>query len=101
MALCPDVASLTVNQFDCCNLLWRSVVCYETGKTSYWPLLKMPDLSRRRGAFCPVHTEHRHCRTTRGGLGSDLYGTAFCRSGRITRALSYVLAPMLWHWREG
>ena len=46
MALCPDVASLTVNQFDCCNLLWRSVVRYDTENTSYWPLLRMPDLSQ-------------------------------------------------------
>lgn len=41
MVLCPDVASLTVNQFDCCNLLWRSVIRYGTGKTSYWPLLNL------------------------------------------------------------
>ena len=50
MALCPDVASLTVNQFDRCNLLWRSVVRYGTGKTSYSyshsPLLRMLDLSQ-------------------------------------------------------
>src|SRR5450759_603505 len=48
VALCPDVASLTVNQFDRCNLLWRSVVRYGTGKTSYShsPLLRMLDLSQ-------------------------------------------------------
>jgi hypothetical protein len=41
VALCPNVASLTVNQFDCCNLLWRSVIRYGTGKTSYWRLLTL------------------------------------------------------------
>jgi hypothetical protein len=35
----PDVASLNVNQLDCCNLLWRSIVCSGTRKTSYWFLL--------------------------------------------------------------
>ena len=39
MALCPDVASLTVNQFDGRNLLWRSVIRYGTSKIWYWPLL--------------------------------------------------------------
>ena len=39
MALCPDVASLTVNQLDGRNLLWRSVICYGTSKIWYWPLL--------------------------------------------------------------
>ena len=39
MALCPDVASLTVNQLDGRNLLWRSVIRYETSKIWYWPLL--------------------------------------------------------------
>src|ERR1035437_11056546 len=50
MWLCPDVASLTVNQFDRCNLFWRSVVRYGTGKNSYSfshsPLLRMLDLSQ-------------------------------------------------------
>jgi hypothetical protein len=41
VALCPDVASLTVDQLDCCNLLWRSIICYGTGTTSYWPLLNL------------------------------------------------------------
>ena len=50
MVLCRDVASLTVNQPDRCNLLWRSIVCYATGKTSYWTVLRMIYLS----AFCPV-----------------------------------------------
>ncbi|MGB8059294.1 MAG: hypothetical protein WCF75_22090, partial [Pseudolabrys sp.] len=36
---CPDVASLTVNQLDGRNLLWRSVICYGTSKIWYWPLL--------------------------------------------------------------
>ena len=39
MALCPDVASLTVNQLDGRNLLWRSVIRYGTSKIWYWPLL--------------------------------------------------------------
>ena len=39
MALCPDVASHTVNQFDGRNLLWRSVIRYGTSKIWYWPLL--------------------------------------------------------------
>ena len=34
MALCPDVASLTVNQFDCFNLLWRSVIRYGERETT-------------------------------------------------------------------
>ena len=50
MVLCPDVASLTVNQLDRCNLLWRRSVCYGTGKASYWPVLRMFCLS----TFCPV-----------------------------------------------
>ena len=50
MVLCPDVASLTVNQLDRCNLLWRRSVCYGTGKTSDWPVLRMFCLS----TFCPV-----------------------------------------------
>jgi hypothetical protein len=33
------VAPLTVNQLDRCNLLRRSIVCNETGKTSYRALL--------------------------------------------------------------
>jgi hypothetical protein len=41
VALCPDVASLIVIQFDCCNLFWRSVILYRTGKTSYWPVLNL------------------------------------------------------------
>ena len=56
MALCPDVASLTVNQFCCCNLLWqfncynllwRSVIGYGTGKT-----LKMKTIAILFVAFC-------------------------------------------------
>ena len=39
MALYPDMASHTVNQFDRCNLLWRSVIRYGTSKIWYWPLL--------------------------------------------------------------
>ena len=39
MALYPDVASHTVNQFDGRNLLWRSVIRYETSKIWYGPLL--------------------------------------------------------------
>ena len=39
MALYPDVASLTVNQLDGRNLLWRSVIRYGTSKIWYWPLL--------------------------------------------------------------
>ena len=39
MALCPDVASLTVNQFDGRNLPWRSVIRYGKTKIWYWPLL--------------------------------------------------------------
>jgi hypothetical protein len=39
VAQCPDVASLTVNQLDGRNLLWRSVIRYGTSKIWYWPLL--------------------------------------------------------------
>jgi len=39
VALYPDVASHTVNQFDGRNLLWRSVIRYGTSKIWYWPLL--------------------------------------------------------------
>ena len=39
MALCPDVASHTVNQLDGRNLLWRSVIRYGTSKIWYGPLL--------------------------------------------------------------
>ena len=39
MVLHPDLASLTVNQFDGRNLLWRSVIRYGTCKIWYWPLL--------------------------------------------------------------
>ena len=52
MALCPDVASHTVNQFDGRNLLWRSVIRYGTSKIWYWPLLMTSssgaDLARQR-----------------------------------------------------
>ena len=34
-----SVASLTVNQLDGRNLLWRSVIRYGTRKIWYWPLL--------------------------------------------------------------
>ena len=50
MVLCCDVASITVNQLDRCNLLRRSIVCYGTGKTSDWTVLRMFCLS----TFCPV-----------------------------------------------
>jgi hypothetical protein len=50
VVLCRDVASVTVNQLDRCNLLRRSIVCSGTGKTSYWSVLRMNYLS----AFCPV-----------------------------------------------
>jgi len=46
VALCPDVASLTVNQLDRRNLLWRSVICYGTRKIWYWPLLMTPAVAR-------------------------------------------------------
>jgi len=39
VALYPDVASHTVNQFDGRNLLWRSVIRYGTSKIWYRPLL--------------------------------------------------------------
>jgi len=39
VALCPDVASLTGNQLDGRNLLWRSVIRYGTSKIWYRPLL--------------------------------------------------------------
>jgi hypothetical protein len=39
VALYPDVASHTVNQFDGRNLLWRSVIRYGTSKIWCWPLL--------------------------------------------------------------
>ena len=39
MALYPDVASHSVNQFDGRNLLWRSVIRYGTSKIWYWPFL--------------------------------------------------------------
>ena len=35
MALYADVASLTVNQFDCCNLLWRSIIRYGEHETTH------------------------------------------------------------------
>ena len=41
MAIYPDVASHTVNQFDGRNLLWRSVIRYGTRKIWYWPLLNL------------------------------------------------------------
>jgi hypothetical protein len=41
VVLCRDVASVTVNQLDRCNLLRRSIVCSGTGKTSYWSVLRM------------------------------------------------------------
>ena len=46
MALCPDVASLTVNQFDGRNLLWRSVIRYGTSKIWYWPFLMTLAIAR-------------------------------------------------------
>jgi len=58
VALCPDVASLTVNQFDCCNLLWRRVIRYGTGKTSYWRLLTLSLLKTSSGARDEVLGKH-------------------------------------------
>ena len=46
MALCPDVASLTVNQLDGRNLLWRSVIRYGTSKIWYWPFLMTLAMAR-------------------------------------------------------
>ena len=46
MALDPDVASHTVNQFDGRNLLWRSVIRYGTSKIWYWPLLTTLAMAR-------------------------------------------------------
>ena len=49
MALYPDVASHTVNQFDGRNLLWRSVIRYGTSKIWYWrPLLMTLAVARLR-----------------------------------------------------
>ena len=49
VALCPDVASLTVNQLDGRNLLWRSVIRYGTSKIWYWrPLLMTLAVARLR-----------------------------------------------------
>jgi hypothetical protein len=39
VALYSDVASLTDNQLDRCNLLWRSVIRYGTSKIWYWAVL--------------------------------------------------------------
>jgi len=39
VALYPDVASHTFNQFDGRNLLWRRVIRYGTSKIWYRPLL--------------------------------------------------------------
>jgi len=39
VALYPDVASHTVNQFDGRNLLWRGVIRYGTSRIWYRPLL--------------------------------------------------------------
>jgi hypothetical protein len=39
VALYADVASLTDNQLDRCNLLRRSVIRYGTSKIWYWALL--------------------------------------------------------------
>ena len=46
MALYPDVASLTDNQFDGRNLLWRSVIRYGTSKIWYWPVLMTLAMAR-------------------------------------------------------
>ena len=46
MALYPDVASLTVNQFDGRNMLWRSVIRYGTSKIWYWPFLMTLAIAR-------------------------------------------------------
>ena len=84
MASYPDVASLNVNHLDCCNLLWRSIVCSGTGKASYWSLLRMICLS----AFCPVQIfvpadtarhliEQARCRTSLSGDCRDLCSVQF------------------------
>ena len=72
MALCPDVASLTVDQFDCCILLWRSSVCYGAGRTS-----------NEEGAVMTQIALHHAVRFFIIGI-----------------ALIYVVGPMLRHWRE-
>jgi hypothetical protein len=66
----PDVASFNVNHLDCCNLLWRSIVCSGPGKTSYWSLLRMICLS----AFCPVQI------FVPAGHGTPPHRTGRCRT---------------------
>jgi hypothetical protein len=46
VALYPDVASLTDNQFDGRNLLWRSVIRHGTSKIWYWPVLMTLAMAR-------------------------------------------------------
>ena len=72
MALCPGVASLIVNQHNCCILLWRSSVCYGTAKNS----------------------------NEEGWVMSQIDLHHAVRFFIIGIALFYVLGPMLRHWRK-
>lgn len=72
MALCPGVASLTFNQLDRCNLLWRSGVCYGELRTA----------------------------NEEGSVVSHMELHFAVRFLIIGIALIYVVGPMLWHWRE-
>ena len=92
MASYPHVASLNVNQLDCCNLLWRSIVCFGTGKTSYWSLLRMICLS----AFCPVQIFVPAQRDTARHL-IEQAGVALVYLGIVaTFAAFSLIACMIW-----
>lgn len=97
MVLCRDVASLTVNRLDRCNLLWRRSVCYGTGKASYWPVLRMFCLS----TFCPVQFSFAIAEQPEEGWAMSQMNLHFAvRFLIIGIALIYVVGPMFWHWRE-
>ena len=83
MVLCRDVASLTVNQLDRCNLLRRSIVCYATGKASYWPVLSFVYRRSVLSKFSFAIAEQPE----EGWAMSQM-------------TLIYVVGPMFWHWRE-
>jgi len=71
VALCPGVASLTVDKFDRCILLWRGGVCYGAGSTS-----------NEEGLMSQIDLHHA------------------IRFLIVGIALIYFVGPMLRHWRE-
>ena len=101
MALCPDVASLTVNQLDRRNLLWRSVIRYGTRKIWYWPLL-MTLVVARLGTGLSI-TETASGLTALGGSLMTIQidqnrHPGFLQSGQLTLFGAAIIVLLIFAW---